>query len=44
LTLREILARLEFVLESLEDGDTSMAVSALLDLRDDLLGAEAVAA
>jgi hypothetical protein len=40
-TAREILARIEFVIEALGDGDTMLACDVLLDLRDDLLGAAA---
>jgi hypothetical protein len=41
-SLIEILARLEFVLETLGDGDQWMAVDVLLDLRDELLGGATV--
>jgi hypothetical protein len=39
MTLNEILARLEFALEALGDGDTMLACDVLLDLRDDLFAA-----
>jgi hypothetical protein len=39
-TLRDVLAQLEWVLEALGDGDVTTAVAVLLDLRDELLGAD----
>jgi hypothetical protein len=38
--LSNILARIEWVLEALGDGDTGTAIVVLLDLRDELLGTE----
>jgi hypothetical protein len=38
-TLREILGRLEWIIETLGDGDTGTAVDVLVDLRDELLAA-----
>jgi hypothetical protein len=39
-TLSDLLARLEWALEALGDGETSVAVDVLLDLRDELLGVD----
>ena len=38
MTLRDVLARIEWAAEALEDGDPQIAHSVLLDLRDEPLG------
>jgi hypothetical protein len=40
LDLRDVLARIEWALEAIGDGETGAAVAVLLDLRDELLGVD----
>ncbi len=40
LALRDVLARVEWALEAIGDGETGAAVDVLLDLRDELLGVD----
>jgi hypothetical protein len=40
LDLRDVLARIEWALEAIGDGEIGAAVDVLLDLRDELLGVD----